>query len=263
LPETLKYIFIFALGACIGSFLNVCIYRLPLRKSLVSPPSSCPSCGSQVRFYDNIPIISYMALGGRCRQCRARISVEYPLVEALTALLAVGLYFKFALAPEFFVYFILATALVAVTFIDLEHRIIPDRISLPGIAVGLAARSLIHYPGLNPGLLDSLAGIALGGGLPFAIAVAYYFITGKEGLGGGDVKLLAMIGAFTGWKGAFFTLFAGSFAGAIIGIALMAVWGKKSKYAVPFGPFLAFGAVMYIFCGAEIINWYVSRMWSP
>ncbi len=259
--ETLSYIYVGLIGACVGSFLNVCIYRLPLRKSLVSPGSFCPGCKSPVRFYDNIPVLSYLFLGGKCRSCKTRISIEYPVVEALTALLAVLLYRKFSISPEFFVYCFFTAALIVVTFIDLHLKIIPDRISLPGIAVGFVAKGAIFYPVFYPhGALDSLLGILIGGGVLFITAYGYYVFTGKEGMGGGDIKLLAMIGAFVGWTGAFFTLFAASISGAVVGLTLMALWGKKSKYAVPFGPFLSLGAILYLLAGEQIIFWYIKNV---
>jgi leader peptidase (prepilin peptidase)/N-methyltransferase len=182
-------------------------------------------------------------------------------VETLTAVLTVLLYVRFGLSPGLAVYFVFTAALIVITFIDLRLRIIPDVISLPGIGVGLAASAVRALPGgwsqLVNGLSGSFLGILAGGGILLVVATAYNLVTGKEGMGGGDIKLLAMIGAFLGWKGALFTLFAGSFAGAVVGGILMLFFGKDLKYAVPFGPFLALGALVHLFSGEAILGWYI------
>jgi leader peptidase (prepilin peptidase)/N-methyltransferase len=264
LPEVLIYIFLFAFGAAAGSFLNVCIHRIPVARSIVSPGSHCPECGSPIRFYDNIPIVSYIVLGGSCRACKAPISPEYPVVEALTAAFTVLLYLRLGLSPELVVYFLFIASLIVITFIDLRHRIIPDVISLPGIGAGLAASTVLALSGGSPRLwfevLNSLMGILVGGGVLLSVGAAYYLATGKEGMGGGDIKLLAMIGAFLGWKGVLVTLFTGSFAGAIVGGVLMLFFGKDRKYAVPFGPFLALGAVVHLLSGEALIGWYIMKV---
>jgi leader peptidase (prepilin peptidase)/N-methyltransferase len=261
LPEILIYIFLFAFGAVVGSFLNVCIHRIPIARSIVSPGSHCPECGSPIRFYDNIPIISYIVLAGRCRVCKAPISPEYLVVETLTAAFTVIFYLKFGLSMELIFFFLFIASLIVITFIDLRHRIIPDVISLPGIGVGLAASTVLawsgDWPQLWSGVLNSIIGIVAGGGVLFAVAGAYYLATGKEGMGGGDIKLLAMIGAFLGWKGVMVTLFTSSFAGAVVGGLLMLFFGKDRKYAVPFGPFLAMGAVVHLLSGEGLIDWYI------
>lgn len=245
-------------GAVIGSFLNVCIYRIPQGASVVSPPSKCPFCGASVRFYDNIPLVSYLVLRGRCRSCGSSISPLYPLVEALTAFFAAALMVRFGPGADFLVYFAFVSSLIVVTFIDLRLKIIPDVISLPGIVAGVAAS---FFTASGPGPLDSVAGALLGGGVLLAVACGYYWATGYEGMGGGDVKLLAMIGAFTGWRGAVVALFAGSLAGALLGVVLMALLGKDGKFAVPFGPFLSLGAVFYIFFGDLVVDLYVGAVW--
>ncbi|MEE9614577.1 MAG: prepilin peptidase [Thermodesulfobacteriota bacterium] len=257
MPEVLIYIAVAAFGASIGSFLNVCIHRIPLKESVVSPGSRCPSCKEPIRSYDNIPVISYLLLLGRCRNCGVRISAEYPMVEALTAFFAVALYARFGLSPDFFVYALLVSSLLVITFIDLHLRIIPDLISLPGIPVGFACSFFL----VEPGVVNSLIGIVAGGGGLLAVALCYLWATGKDGMGGGDIKLMAMLGAFLGWKGVLLTIFIGSFAGAVIGGGLMLFFGKSSKYAVPFGPFLALGAVVHLFFGEEIIRMYLSGAW--
>jgi leader peptidase (prepilin peptidase)/N-methyltransferase len=269
----LHYIFAFLFGAIVGSFLNVCIYRIPVRASLVSPPSRCPQCKTPIKFYDNIPILSYFVLGGRCRWCKAPISARYPLVETMMALFSVLLMLKFGISSSFFTYFILISSLVVVSFIDLDHRIIPDVISLPGIVLGVLASFIKSAEGhndflllfvfkglrgaLNLATLDSLLGIVIGGGLLYCVAVVFYWVTKKEGMGGGDIKLLAMIGAFLGWSSTVFTILVSSLIGSIVGVGLMVVKGADSKYAIPFGPFLSMGAVIYLFFGEEIIRWYL------
>jgi leader peptidase (prepilin peptidase)/N-methyltransferase len=248
------YIFAFIFGAAVGSFLNVCIFRLPKGESIVFPPSHCTRCDYKIRFYDNIPIISYLLLGGKCRSCREPISVQYPVVELLNGLLAVSLFIKFGPTLTFAVLFLLCAALVVITFIDLEHQIIPDVISLSGIVVGFACSFFLPWLGW----FDSLTGILLGGGSLLLVAYGYQLLTGKEGMGGGDIKLLAMLGAFLGWRSVPFIIFAASLAGSVIGVSVMLAKGKDSKLAIPFGPFLAFGAVLYIFFGQQLITWYLS-----
>ncbi len=266
MPELTVYAFVFAYGAAIGSFLNVCVYRIPAGLSIVSPPSSCVSCKSKIAFYDNIPILSYIILRGRCRNCGIKISIEYPAVELLTALFTVALYYKFSLTAEFFAYFLLVSALIAITFIDIRHKIIPNIISLPGIVVGfLVVAALSYYRGgldlLAHSLIDSLLGFLIGGGVLLAIATLYHGLTGRDGMGGGDIKLLSMLGAWLGWKGVLVTLFGGSLVGSVIGVIMMIFLGKDSKYALPFGPYLALGAIVHIFFGEAMIGWYIDRFW--
>ncbi len=247
-------LFAFIFGAVVGSFLNVCIYRLPRSESLVFPASHCPKCGDAIPPYHNIPIISYLVLGGRCRSCRERISPLYPAVELTNALLTLFLFMKFGISLTSLFLFIFCSALVVITFIDLEHRIIPDVLSLPGIVVGFGSSFFLQWLGW----LNSLAGILVGGGSLLIVAFVYHLLTKKEGMGGGDIKLLAMMGAFLGWRSVPFIIFASSLTGSVVGIAIMLVQKKDSKLAIPFGPFLAFGAVLYVFCGKEIIDWYLN-----
>ncbi len=180
------YIFVFVFGAVVGSFLNVCIYRLPNRQSVVFPPSHCPKCDYKIRFYDNIPIISYLLLGGKCRSCKTPISLQYPIVELINGLLTLFLFIKLGPTSTFLFLFIFSSALVTITFIDLEHQIIPDVISIPGIVIGFAASFFL--PGLR--WQDSLIGILLGGGLLLSIAYGYQFLTKKEGMGGATSSFL-------------------------------------------------------------------------
>ncbi len=248
--------YIFFLGMCIGSFLNVCIHRLPIGKSIVRPASSCPVCGKAIGWYDNIPLISYIILRGRCRGCRTAISIRYPLVELLCGLFALITWLQFGFGVPAPVYFIFIAALLVITFIDIDHRIIPDIISLPGIPLGFLAS--LALPQIT--WSDSLIGIGVGGGSLLAIAWGYQFFTGKDGMGGGDIKLLAMIGAFLGWKGVCFTIMTSSLIGTIVGIILMLRAGKGMKMALPFGPFLAIGAIAYLFLGPGLIEWYFNLL---
>jgi leader peptidase (prepilin peptidase) / N-methyltransferase len=253
-PQLVLSIFAFVFGAVVGSFLNVCICRLPNDESVVSPPSHCPRCDYRIRWYDNIPVLSYLVLRGKCRGCGTHISVQYPLVELLTGALTLALFLKFGPSPAFAVLFVLTCALVVITFIDLEHQIIPDVISLPGIVVGFGCSFL--FP--NFGWLNSLIGILVGGGSLLVVAYGYQFLTKKDGMGGGDIKLLAMLGAFFGWKAVLFIIFASSLIGSVIGVSVMLARKKDSTLAIPFGPFLAGAALLYIFWGPQLIRWYLS-----
>jgi leader peptidase (prepilin peptidase)/N-methyltransferase len=243
---------IFVFGAMIGSFLNVCIVRLPEERSIVRPRSHCPSCGHQIAWYDNLPVLSFVLLRGRCRVCGVRISPLYPTVELLTGALAVALWMRLGTTLAFAGYFLFAAALVTITFIDLDHRIIPDVISLPGIVVGLAVSFV--SPLVTP--LGALLGVLAGGGVLLAIATGYEMLRGREGMGGGDVKLLAMIGAFLGWQSVFVTLMVASLIGSIIGVGLMIYQRADTKLAIPFGPFLAGGALVSLFFGDRILAFY-------
>jgi leader peptidase (prepilin peptidase)/N-methyltransferase len=246
-------IYAFVFGLCIGSFLNVCIYRLPAGKSIVRPSSACPACGAPIRWYDNLPILSYLILRAKCRGCKAPISIRYPFVELITGLAALMVFLRFGLHPATLIYFIFIAALLTITFIDIDCRIIPDVISLPGIPIGFIASFFLPYLPWT----DSLFGILGGGGSLFAIAYGYHLITGKEGMGGGDIKLLAMIGAFIGWQGVIFTIMASSAIGTVVGILLMLKARKGMKLAIPFGPFLSIGAILYLFFGQAVIQWYL------
>ncbi|MFH2045562.1 MAG: A24 family peptidase [Pseudomonadota bacterium] len=247
------HILTFIFGLCIGSFMNVCIYRLPLSKSIVTPRSMCPGCGSFINFYDNIPVLSYIFLRGKCRKCNIHIPLRYPLVEIISGFAALSCFIKFGLSVETLVYFAFTAALIVITFIDIDHQIIPDVISLPGIPIGLLLASFF-LPSMN--FKESIIGILAGGGSLFAVAWIYSLITKKEGMGGGDIKLLAMIGSFIGWQGVLFTIFTASLTGTIVGITVMLKTRKNVKLAVPFGPFLSIGAILYILFGTEMISWY-------
>jgi leader peptidase (prepilin peptidase)/N-methyltransferase len=243
-------IFAFILGAVVGSFLNVCIWRIPEGLSIVKPASHCPDCGHPIRFYDKHPLISYLILRGRCRACGGRISLRYPFVEVLTALMALLLFWKFGFNLKFLAAFIFVSALILITFIDIDHQIIPDVISLPGIPICFLMAVFI----MDLSFMDALLGLLIGGGSLYLVAVLYELATKREGMGGGDIKLLALMGAFLGWKSLLFILLVSSLVGAVVGISIMLVRGGDMKYAVPFGPFLSLAAVAYLFVGECATN---------
>ncbi len=244
----------FFFGACIGSFLNVCIYRIPASLSIVHPGSSCPRCKTMIPFYDNIPILSYLLLMGKCRNCKAPIALRYPFVELLGGLFALACTLSFGPTLHGLVVFAFIATLIVVTFIDLDHRIIPDTISLPGIPIFFLAA--LAVPTIT--WQASAIGIVAGGGSLFIVAWVYQLLTGREGMGGGDIKLLAMIGAMIGWQGILFTLFAASAIGTIVGMLAMIQSGKGMRLAIPFGPFLAMGTIIYLFFGQALIFWYIN-----
>ena len=253
---------IFILGAIVGSFLNVCILRIPKGESVIHPPSHCPHCKASIAFYDNIPLFSYLLLRGRCRACRERISPRYFAVELLTASLTVALFYKFGLGPAFFSSFIFVAALIVISFIDLDVMIIPDVISLPGIVLGLvfslAGPYVMDDPfEIIPSPLSSLIGLLAGGGFLLAVGWIYEVFTKVEGMGGGDIKLFAMIGAFLGWQSLLATLLFASLGGAAIGLTVMLVKGVGRRYPIPFGPFLCLGALLYLFFGKELAAFYL------
>ncbi len=252
-PPLLFPAFAFIFGMVVGSFLNVCICRMPKDESIISPPSHCPQCSCQIRWYDNIPVVSYLFLRGKCRGCGAHISLQYPLVELLNGFLTLLLFLRFGPSPAFAVYFLFCSALVVITFIDIEHQIIPDEISLTGIPVGFILSFFLK----EHSWLNSLFGILLGGGTLLLVAYAYQRLTGKDGMGGGDIKLLAMMGAFLGWQAVPFIIFASSLVGSIVGVSIMMLQKKDVKLAIPFGPYLAFAAILYIFYGKPLIRWYL------
>jgi len=241
-------------GSIIGSFLNVCIVRIPQGMSIVLPASHCPACRTPIPFYDNIPLLSYILLKGRCRHCRTPISFRYVVVELLTPVLLLLLYMHYGLSLALACAFIFVASLIVITCVDLVHQIIPDVISLPGIPFFFLCSFFV--PWVNP--VQSLWGIAVGGGILFVFAAGYKLLTKKEGMGGGDIKLLAMIGAFLGWRGALVTLVVAACLGSVIGLALIICKGKNLKYAIPFGPFLAFGALCALLFGDRLIRLYTA-----
>ena len=241
------YLCALVVGLVIGSFLNVCIWRIPRGESLVTPSSHCPSCGRSISIYDNIPIVSFIGLRGRCRHCRLPISVRYPVVELINGVGYALLIWRYGSQWHTLVYALLFSALVVITFIDIDHQIIPDRITLPGMVLGLMAAAWV----LPHGFWDASAGLLLGGGLFYLIA-----ILSRGGMGGGDIKMIAMVGAFLGWKAVLLTIFLGALTGSLMGLFLILFHGKNRKTPVPFGPFLSLGGWVSIFFGQEIIQWY-------
>jgi leader peptidase (prepilin peptidase)/N-methyltransferase len=241
-----------AFGAVLGSFLNVCIHRLPRNQSVVLPPSRCPQCDARIAAYDNVPVLAWVWLRGRCRSCRVRISARYPLVEALTGLLFAYLFWHYGFTLELIPALLFAAAMIVVTLVDYDARIIPDSISLPGVVAGLLA-SLVTPVTFR----DALIGAALGFFLLLAIAWGYRRLTGVEGMGGGDIKLAAMLGAFLGWQGLVLTIFLASLAGTLAGGVLMVVGRGGRKTALPFGTFLAPVALVVCVWGSDILTWYV------
>jgi leader peptidase (prepilin peptidase) / N-methyltransferase len=263
---------VFYFGSIVGSFLNVVIHRLPLEQSIVFPASHCPKCRTPIRWYDNIPLFSYLILKARCRKCREPIAFRYFLVELLTALFFLVFYRLHGPGLEFFMLCVFVSGLIAATFIDIQHRIIPDEISLGGIVVGLLfnlAAGLQFRPfavNFKPAI-DSVIGIIAGGGIiwftGFLFDLVYFKLMKKppiqgetESMGGGDVKLLAMIGAFLGWKCALLTFFIAPFSGAIAGVINILT---KKDHTIPYGPFLSLGALMCVFWSDKIIGFFFIR----
>jgi leader peptidase (prepilin peptidase)/N-methyltransferase len=251
-PDVFLYVTVGLFGAIIGSFLNVCIHRLPQHQSIVWPSSRCPACGGRIAPYDNVPILSFLWLRGRCRTCRAPISFRYPLVEAANGLGYVWIVQQFGPGWSAAAYALLFSALLAVTIIDLDHQIIPDRITLPGIPLGILCAATV----LPTGLLNSVFGVLLGGGLLWFMAWISPYLFGQEGMGGGDIKLLAMVGAFLGWEPVLLTVLVGASIGAMTGLFLIALKRLHRDQHVPFGPFLALGAVVAIFFFNDLKTWY-------
>lgn len=250
----LAVILAFAVGGLLfGSFLNVCIHRIPLRESLTFPPSHCTACGRRLSWFENVPVVAWLALRGRCRTCEAAISPMYPIVELATAAVFAGGVLVYGLTPLLAVRLAFASALVVLFAIDFRHRILPNVITLPGIVVGLVASWF-----LPPGWLSSAIGIIAGGGVLLGIAELYYRTRGQEGLGMGDVKMLAMIGAFLGWPLMLLTLVLASFAGSFVGIALLATGRGSMQAALPFGTFLALGAIVAAVAGDSMLAWYLA-----
>jgi leader peptidase (prepilin peptidase) / N-methyltransferase len=254
-------IFSAVFGAIVGSFLNVVILRLPDdRQSIVYPASHCPRCSSPLHWYENIPIISYLLLRGRCSHCQERISLQYPLVELMMAVLAAALMYKFQLSVAAAGYFLFCAALLVIIVIDIHHQIIPDVISLPGIILGVV------FSFVSPTVTwqSSLIGVLVGGGILYAVAFFYYLLRKVDGLGGGDIKLLAMIGAWLGWQSLPFVIFASSFSGSVVGLIAMFYQKKGGQTRIPFGPFLSLAALIYTFYSEKILYFfhiYLAGQW--
>jgi leader peptidase (prepilin peptidase) / N-methyltransferase len=260
-------IIVFIFGSVVGSFLNVCIHRMPLSESIVWPRSHCPRCQKRISGYDNIPFLSYLILGGKCRHCKQKISLQYPLVELLTALTFVAFYIHFGLSYNFIVFTLFACGLIIATFVDIKHRIIPDEISVGGVILGFILSTVkgfnLHPLALNPKpMLNSLLGIIVGGGIiyltGFIFDLVYFKLLKKgpiqgetESMGGGDIKLLAAIGAFLGWKMALLTFFLAPFFGAIAGLINLIT---KKDHTIPYGPFLSMAALISLFWADKIVH---------
>ncbi|MDH3359330.1 MAG: prepilin peptidase [Desulfobulbaceae bacterium] len=239
------------LGALVGSFLNVVILRLPDENaSIVLPPSHCPHCQTPLHWYENIPVLSFLFLRGRCRSCRAAISWQYPLVEAVMAALSFCLFQRFGLSVAFGIYFLFVAALLVVIFVDFKHQLIPDLISLPGIVIGFAVSFVNPFVSWQ----DAAVGFLVGGALLYGIALGYYLLTKRVGMGGGDIKLLAMIGVFLGWQSLPFVVFSSSILGSLVGVGAMIKQGKGGKTMIPYGPFLSVGALLYLFFRERILE---------
>jgi leader peptidase (prepilin peptidase)/N-methyltransferase len=253
-PTPFFIVFLALFGLCIGSFLNVCIHRLPLRQSVVTPRSRCPQCGYQLTWRDNLPLISYGLLGGRCRSCRAPISMRYPFVEAITAAIFMWHGVVFGVTPLLAVRLAFACALIVLFAIDLDHQILPDRITLPGIVIGFACSLL-----LPPGPVMSLAGIVAGGGILWAIAELWFRLRKIEGMGFGDVKMLAMVGAVLGLRLVLVTFVLSTMLGGLVAVVLMATRRANLATAVPYGTMLAVAALVASVYGDPLLAWYLSR----
>ncbi len=264
----------FIFGLIVGSFMNVCIVRLPRGRSIISPPSHCPRCKDRIKFYDNIPLISFLVLRGKCRSCGEPISLRYPFVELLNGLFYVWIYREFWLSGETLLVMALCSSLIVITFIDFDHQIIPDAITLPGMLVGLTlapffmsaladplpfqlGRLVPHAGPYLTGFLNSFIGLVLGAAPLLAIGWTWEKLRHIEAMGGGDVKLMGMVGSFLGWKGALLTIMLGAVTGSVVGIALIALRRHRMDRVIPFGPFLALGAVVTTFYGFDIISWYL------
>lgn len=281
IPPPFNYIFAGVLGAIIGSFLNVVIHRLPLEDSIVFPTSRCPSCGAVIAFYDNVPVLSYLLLRGRCRSCETPISARYPAVELMTALLFVAVTWRVGLTPVLPFDLVFVSALIALVFIDAEHMILPNAITYPGIVFALVARVAIPYllgsphfddlPGLMQGMLSdmpiwaasligALIGALAGGGSLWLMGWTWERLRGVEAMGLGDVKMMFMVGAYLGWRLTIVTIFLGVLSGSLIGVALMVRQGKKDmQMLLPFGVFLGIGSIIALLIGPQIVEWYAGQ----
>ncbi len=257
--HSLIALYIALLGLIVGSYLNVVIHRLPLGLSTVKPRSRCPSCSAPIRALDNLPVLSYILLRGRCRSCGAGISWRYPLIEAVTALLLVGCYIAFGLSPQAVLAAVFVCLMIVLAMIDYDHMILPDRITWPGIAFGFLAHAilvvLLRLPWSH--MLEPLGGFLLGGGMTLAIYGTWWLIRREEGLGLGDAKMLALIGTFLGWKAMLVAFFFAVLSGSIVGVVLMSRNGQGMQTKLPFGAFLALGALLALFAAPAIIGYYM------
>jgi leader peptidase (prepilin peptidase)/N-methyltransferase len=268
-------VFIFLFGLIIGSFLNVCILRIPQGKSIVLPASSCPGCGAAIRAYDNIPVLSWIFLRGRCRKCGKPISIQYPVVELLSGILFVGCYLAFGLSLPALKWAVFSALILVLTVTDLRERILPDKVNFFGIAAGLLfslvvpvgdgtaawlADRLFAFPPSDTviSFADAVIGSVGAGGFLWLVAEGYFRLRGREGMGLGDVKMIAMAGAFLGLQGVLLMILLGSLIGSVIGVAVVGLWRKGRDFELPFGTFLGAAAIVVVFCGMQAIAWYRS-----
>jgi leader peptidase (prepilin peptidase)/N-methyltransferase len=281
IPQSFIYVVAGLFGAIIGSFLNVVVHRLPREESIVLPSSRCPSCGAAIAFYDNVPVLSYLMLGGRCRSCKVHISARYPAVEALTAVLWLGVVWRDGLTWALPFDLIFVTAILALIFIDAEHMILPNAITYPGIVFALIARVALpylmgqpHFDDLDMLMNGALAGMPLwgaslvgafigalvGGGSLWLMGWVWEKLRGIEAMGLGDVKMMFMVGAYLGWRLTILNIFMGVFSGSLIGIALMLRQGKRNmQMLLPFGVFLGIGAIAALLVGRQMVEWYAGQ----
>lgn len=276
-PSILVPAFVFLFGLIIGSFLNVCILRIPAGKSVILPASACTNCGAPIHSYDNIPVASYLLLGGKCRQCNTKISVIYPLVELLTGLLFLACYEAFGLRFETAKWAAFSAILIVLVFTDLRERLLPDVVNYSGFGLGLLislftapsdgmalwlSNHVFDFAPPQPflSLADALFGAAIGSGLLWLVSEAYFRLRGREGMGLGDVKMMLMAGGFLGARRTLLTILAGSLLGSVLGLAFMLLRRKGSDYELPFGTFLGMGALLVVFFGTPLINWYLSLL---
>jgi leader peptidase (prepilin peptidase) / N-methyltransferase len=275
IPLPLSIVVVFIFGAMIGSFLNVVIYRLPRERSVVFPNSSCGECGAAVKFYDNIPILSYLILGGRCRACRAPFSIRYPAVELLTAILFTLVFLRDGWTLSLFFDLVFISSLIALIFIDAEHMILPNKITYPGFIVALIARVIVPNlygvefmktnllntsPDWFVSLVGALLGATVGGGSLWLLGWIWERLRGVEAMGLGDVKMMLMVGAYLGWPLTVLTIFIGFVTGSVAGVLLMARRGERDMQTMlPFGIFLGIGAIISLFLGRAIVAWYAGQ----
>jgi leader peptidase (prepilin peptidase) / N-methyltransferase len=276
-PPLLIALFVFLFGLVIGSFLNVCILRIPSGKSIVLPASACTKCGAPIRPYDNIPVISYILLGGKCRKCKTKISPMYPVVELLTGLLFLACYEVFGLSADALKWAVFSAIMIVLVFTDLRERLLPDVVNYTGFGLGLLcslftkptdgtanwlANHFFDFPPPAPvvSLTDALIGAAAGSGLLWLVSEAYFRFRGREGMGLGDVKMMLMAGAFLGVKRTLLTIFTGSVLGSLLGVAFILARRKDSDYELPFGTFLGMAALLVVFFGTPVVNWYQSLL---
>jgi leader peptidase (prepilin peptidase)/N-methyltransferase len=253
--SAILFLIMLLMGLAVGSFLNVCIYRIPEGESIFFPGSRCPHCGKKIRFYDNIPVLSFIILKGKCRSCNSRISIQYPVVELLTSFLFLAAYWWHGLSLGFVSTIVLGGLLIIVFFVDLKHRMIPDVITIPGILAGLFLA--LFSPQIK--MVDAVLGLVVGGGVFYLLAIFGELLFKKESMGGGDIKLAAMLGAFLGWQKLFLIFFLSAFLGSVVGILAIHLSSKvKEHRTIPFGPFLALASFAALFWGEGLINAYLS-----